>query len=472
MAYKKDYQAEINDAVLKGDYNLAQNLERERNEKIDIDNLDYEKTYSYQAPTSFTQSQNSSDRDKQVGNALTNLTNIAGKTDIISDDVRKGMNSTFKTPSAIQEADAYLSSQLKKIQSGRTSYSDDVQAMIDKIMNREKFSYDVDNDQLFQQALASAMNSGKQAMQDTIGQASALTGGYGSTYATSAGNQAYNAFIEDAYNNLPQYYQMAMEAYQMEGDEMYRQFGMLSEMDDKEYSRNVTAFDATSQYRNRMYDEAYSMYRDTKNDAFAMANVQLNEHGQLVNDAYNLYNATSNYADSLYNREYQSWADSINLALEQFGLQNSSAIANRNFNYQQERDAKTDAWNETMFKYQQERDSVADEWKQKEFDETKRVNDAQIAKMRSSGSGGSNPVAYTPKELEEASNSQMVKQFKASLMTEEEFKRRGKKTQISGKTVRFDTYAEYVETKIDEAYNNGKGSLTPREATALYQMAW
>jgi hypothetical protein len=48
------------------------------------------------------------------------------------------------------------------------------------------------------------MNSGKSAMQDTIGQASALTGGYGSTYATSAGNQAYNAFIEDAYNNLPE----------------------------------------------------------------------------------------------------------------------------------------------------------------------------------------------------------------------------------------------------------------------------
>ena len=40
-----------------------------------------------------------------------------------------------------------------------------------------------------------------------------MTGGYGSTYATTAGNQAYNAFIEDAYDNLPQYYQMAMEAY-------------------------------------------------------------------------------------------------------------------------------------------------------------------------------------------------------------------------------------------------------------------
>ena len=83
-----------------------------------------------------------------------------------------------------------------------------------QIQNREDFEYDVDKDPLFQQALASAMNSGKTAMQDTIGQASALTGGYGSTYATSVGNQAYNAYIEDAYNNLPEYYNMALQAYQ------------------------------------------------------------------------------------------------------------------------------------------------------------------------------------------------------------------------------------------------------------------
>ena len=79
-----------------------------------------------------------------------------------------------------------------------------------QIQNRDKFSYDVDNDVLFQQYLASSMASGKTAMQDTMGQASALTGGYGSTYATSAANQQYNAYIQDAYNNLPEYYQMAM----------------------------------------------------------------------------------------------------------------------------------------------------------------------------------------------------------------------------------------------------------------------
>lgn len=343
--YDKDYQAKINEAVKIGDYASASKWEQERNEKIDALGLAYEKTYNYTIPkgvdgdtynkmkSTFSPSSDVTKADKKKNSALSNLEGLTSKEDIISDSVWKDINSSFRLPSAVVEADTWIASQLEKIQSGKTSYSDQVKAMMDKIMNREKFSYDVDTDPLFQQALASAMNSGKQAMQDTIGQASALTGGYGSTYATSAGNQAYNAFIEDAYDNLPQYYQMAMEAYQMEGDEMYRQYSMLSTEDDKEYNRNITAYDATYQHRNQLYNEAYSQFRDNKSDAFATANLQLNEHGQRVSDAYNYYNATSNYADTLYNREYTQWADSVNQATQMAQILNSDwqNQANRDF---------------------------------------------------------------------------------------------------------------------------------------------
>ena len=278
-----------------------------------------------------TPSEESKKADKASKGALDNLESLTGKTEIISDSTWNDINSSFKVPTAVKEADIYLAQQLEKIQSGKTSYSDQVREMMDKIMNREKFSYDVDTDPLFQQALASAMSSGKQAMQDTIGQASALTGGYGSTYATGAGNQAYNAFIEDAYDNLPQYYQMAMEAYQMEGDEMYRQYGMLSTEDDKEYNRNVTAYDATSQYRNQLYNEAYSQYRDAKSDAFATANLELSEHGQLVSDAYNYYAASSDYSNKVYEREYNSWRDSVNQATQYAQLLNSDYWSQTNF---------------------------------------------------------------------------------------------------------------------------------------------
>ena len=281
--------------------------------------------------SSFVQSDAVTEADATSNKALSNLGSLTSKSNIISNSTKNALNKKFVVPSAVKEADVWLSSQLETIQSGKTSYSDQVRDMMEQIKNRDKFSYDVDTDPLFQQALASAMNSGKQAMQDTIGQASALTGGYGSTYATSAGNQAYNAFIEDAYNNLPQYYQMAMNAYQMEGDEMYRMLGMYTDADDREYNRNVTAYDATYQHRNQMYNEAYTQYRDTKSDAHAMANLELNEHGQRVSDAYNYYNATSNNANTLYDREYTNWADEVNQATQYAQMQNNDYWNQTNF---------------------------------------------------------------------------------------------------------------------------------------------
>ena len=291
-----------------------------------------DETYRKRMNSSFKESQDSKNAMTNAASGLDKLSGLVEQDSIVSKETKNKMNGNFTVPAAVKEADAYLAKQLEKIQSGKTSYSGQVKNMLDKIMGREKFSYDVDSDPLFQQALASSMNSGKQAMQDTIGQASALTGGYGSTYATTAGNQAYNAFIEDAYNNLPQYYQMALNAYQMEGEEMYRQFGALSELDDKEFNRNVTAYDATYQHRNQLWNEAYTLHRDSVNDAFAMADFELAEHGQLVSDAYNYYSASSDYADRLYEREYNKWINEMDLILKNLEINNKEAWANKEFN--------------------------------------------------------------------------------------------------------------------------------------------
>lgn len=321
--------------------------------------------------STFNESENTAALGNEKKSASENYKEIASNTNIIDQKTKDAMNATFAKPTSVVQAESYLDNQLAKIQSGRTSYTDQVEEMMSQIMNRDKFEYDVDSDQLFQQALASAMNSGRSAMQDTIGQASALTGGYGSTYATSAGNQAYNAFIEDAYNNLPEYYQMALNAYQMEGEEMYQQLGMLSDADTREYSRMVDAYNATSQYRNQAYNEAYTLYQDSITNAYNSANLQLNENAQLVNNAYNIYNVASNEYENAYAKEYDKWNASV-----------QQAATNASF-------ANSDWWNQTNFDYQKERDAVADSRWQQEFAETQRVNNAQIAKMYSSASSGS-----------------------------------------------------------------------------------
>ena len=295
----------------------------------------------------FKESDNVKNAMSESGTALGNVKNLTSKGQLVSDDTWNSLGKQFSTPNSVRQADSYLNSQLQKIQSGKTSYSDQVRDMMDTIMGREKFTYDVDKDPLFQQALASAMGSGKTAMQDTIGQASALTGGYGSTYATSAANQAYNAFIEDAYDNLPQYYQMAMEAYQMEGDDLYRQLDMLVGADEREYSRNVTAYDATYQHRNQMYNEAYQQFRDAKNDAYNIANLKLSEHGQLVNDAYNYFNASADYANTLYEREYNKWADEVNQAMKWAEMLNSDWWKQYGYDFEAAEAQKDRDWKDT-----------------------------------------------------------------------------------------------------------------------------
>ena len=303
------------------DKNSASNATAESAQKAALSGVD--KQYTDKVNSTFTATDTQNKAQGKASNQLLLTSNMLDKDNIVDKGTWGTINQRFTTPKAVTKADAYLKDALTKIQEGKTSYSESVKGLMDKISGRDKFSYDVDNDPLFQQALASAMNSGKSAMQDTIGQASALTGGYGSSYATSAANQAYNSFIEDAYNNLPQYYQMALEAYNAEGDELYRQLDMYNAADEKDYGRMMNAYEATGAYRDRLYNEAYQQFRDSKSDAFASANLQLSEHGQLSNDALNLYNAYVNEADKMYEREYQKWSDEVDNAMQYAQMLNS-----------------------------------------------------------------------------------------------------------------------------------------------------
>lgn len=244
-----------------------------------------------------------------------------GKRDEYGQSMEDKINAGPQFSETVTQAFDYLGGALEYFKNGKTSWDDKIYGQISAIENRDKFVYDVDNDQLFQQALASAMGSGKTAMQDTIGQASALTGGYGSTYATSAGNQAYNSFIEDAYANLPQYYQMALSAYQAEGEEMYNLLGMYTQMGEQEWNRNADAYNTVLDFANSQRDFEYGMYQD---------------------DITNTYNAMNMY-DSFYvaenNKNMTLWQQDIENAWKTIGLQSSD------YQFEQTYD-QTERWNQ------------------------------------------------------------------------------------------------------------------------------
>lgn len=204
----------------------------------------------------------------------------------------------FAPSQAYLDAMAYTQGLLDKINSGRTSYSDKIDEMMKKIEGREKFNYDFANDPLFQNALASAMASGQTAMQDTIGQASALTGGYGSSYATSAANQAYNQYVQSAYEQLPEFYQMALNAYNMEGQELYNQLGMYRDADNSEYGRLMDAYSANYAQAQNLYNQEYSNYWDTANYNFNVDKYNADARAKASNEAWERYKDSLNLKTS------------------------------------------------------------------------------------------------------------------------------------------------------------------------------
>lgn len=108
-------------------------------------------------------------------------------------------------------------------------------SLMDSILNREKFSYDMNADALYQQYKNQYTALGKLAMQDTIGQASALTGGYGNSYATSAGSQAYQNYLNQLNERVPELMQLALSTYNAEGDRLYNNMSLMQSDRKTEY---------------------------------------------------------------------------------------------------------------------------------------------------------------------------------------------------------------------------------------------
>lgn len=207
---------------------------------------------------------------------------------------------------------------------------------LNKIQNRDKFTYDLNGDALYQQYKDQYVNQGRLAMQDTMGQAAALTGGYGNSYAQSVGQQAYQGYLQQLNNQIPELYQIALNQYNREGEDLYNQYALLSDREQQDYGR----------------------YRDTVSD--------WNTERDYL---YNLYNTERGYDYGKYtddrNFDYGTWSDQ------------------REYDYRADRDAVADAqwqkeFDEAMrqynqnYAYQQARDQASDEQWKKSYSESKR----------------------------------------------------------------------------------------------------
>ena len=148
------------------------------------------------------------------------------------------VSSQYQPSDAVLQAEALLKEQLaNKPGAYQSAWQTQLDDIINKINNREKFSYDLNGDALYQQYKDQYTTQGKLAMMDTMGQAQAATGGYGNSYAQSVGQQAYQGYLQGLNDKIPELYQLALNQYNAEGDAMYNQASLIAGMEEQDYGR-------------------------------------------------------------------------------------------------------------------------------------------------------------------------------------------------------------------------------------------
>lgn len=144
-----------------------------------------------------------------------------------------------------------------------SKYEAQISDILDNILNRPKFSYtaeDMTNDDLYKMYRDQYMRQGNLAMRDTMGNAAALTGGYGNTYASAAGQQAYDNYVSMLNDKALDFYDRAYQRYNDEGQNLYNQMNVVTGLDNTDYQRHrdtVSDYYNDLNYYNGRYNQEY-----------------------------------------------------------------------------------------------------------------------------------------------------------------------------------------------------------------------
>lgn len=228
------------------------------------------------------------------------------------------------------------------------------------VTDRKAFSYDVTGDALYQQYKDNYISQGKQAMTDVMGQASAMTGGYGNSYAATVGNQTYQNYLQGLNDMVPELYQLALERYNAEGERLANNYNLLAAERTNAWNEYEYGYDqllADREYASGNYDTTfnrdYAMWSDYRDSD------------------------TSQYWNE-YNAGYQAEQDALarELAIAQFEEQKRAAAVDEALTQQQwEEQLRATAASEALareeFEEQKRATAVAEKLEQEQWNYTK-----------------------------------------------------------------------------------------------------
>lgn len=140
-------------------------------------------------------------------------------------------------------------------------YEDQYMGYLNQYINRGPFSYNMNDDALYNQLKDQYIQMGQMASMDAMGQAAAMTGGYGNSYAQSVGQQAYNQYLGQLNSIMPDLYSAEYDRYEQEGADLLNKYSLYKGLSEESYTKYQNEF-------NNWYNE-YEQLADNYNDLTA-----------------------------------------------------------------------------------------------------------------------------------------------------------------------------------------------------------
>lgn len=250
----------------------------------------------------------------------------------------------YQKSDTVAQAEALLQQQLaQKPGAYNSTWQGQLNEILNRIMNREDFSYDLNEDAMYQQLKDQYVLLGQQGSMDVMGQAQAMTGGYGNSYAQTVGQQTYQGYLQQLNDQVPELYGMALDRYNQEGQSLYDQASLMAGMEEQEYGRYQDSLSAYYAELDRLTEEArylgeqdygkwadklnldYGMYRDQVADK--QWQTEFDEAKRQYDQAYALETGTTgdtggggnpggNYNEETAKRQQELRAAGYNVAVD------------------------------------------------------------------------------------------------------------------------------------------------------------
>ena len=143
---------------------------------------------------------------------------------------------------------------------GYNAYIGDVNELFSQVMNQKPFSYNPEQDSLYQMYKNQYMSQGNSAMRNQMGVAAAASGGYNSSAAQTSALGAYQRYMDALSEKAVETYRNALDMYKYNQQSLLGRYNAARDMNS--YGNN--AFYQQADIKAQNMKNAYDLFNDDR----------------------------------------------------------------------------------------------------------------------------------------------------------------------------------------------------------------